>query len=134
MGTYRTKHGVVVPEHAIRAAFSRASGPGGQHVNTSSTKVQVSIDIDACGFDEATAATLHKVFGTLVITSSSESRSQWRNRSDALRRALIAMDEALVRVRPRVATKATRRARERRLTNKAHQSQRKAERRYRDED
>ena len=123
-----------MPESAVRFHFVRSGGPGGQHVNTSSTKVQVSIDIDACGFDEATAATLHKVFGTSVITSSSESRSQWRNRSDALRRALIAMDEALVRVRPRVATKATRRARERRLTNKAHQSQRKAERRYRDED
>jgi ribosome-associated protein len=129
MAPTRTPRGIVIPDEAIRYSFSRSGGPGGQHVNTSSTRVQVRIVIDACGLSEQRSALLRERFGREVRASASESRSQWRNRSVALARALEMLDAALAVERPRVATRATRASKERRLAEKAHRSRMKSERR-----
>ena len=134
MADLKTPRGLVIPEEAVRYSFTRSGGPGGQHVNTSSTKVQVRIVIDDCGLPGATAAILRERFGAEVRASASDSRSQWRNRAQALARALEMLDAALLRERPRVATRATRGSKERRLADKAHRSRRKADRRRSDED
>jgi ribosome-associated protein len=133
MGTIHTPNGVAIPERALRFTFVRSGGPGGQHVNTSSTKVQVQIGIDACDFDDAMSARLKRVFGKTVLTSASNSRSQWKNKEEALRRALVAIDDALKTSRRRVPTKVTARANERRLKNKARRARQKAERHWSDD-
>lgn len=130
MSTLQTPNGHPIPEQAIRFSFVRSGGPGGQHVNTSSTKVQVQIGIDACGLPARQTNRLHEVFGNSVSVAASGSRSQWQNKEEALRRALAAIDDALTQQRPRVPTKATRRAKERRLKNKARQSRRKSDRHW----
>jgi ribosome-associated protein len=130
----RTPGGVVIPQAAVRYHFVRSGGPGGQHVNTSATKVQVDIDLEACELDERRAERLARVLGSRVSASSSSSRSQWRNRERALQQALVAIDDALFVPRSRVATKATRSAQERRLQNKARHAQIKRQRRWRDDE
>ena len=123
-----------MPERAVRATFSRASGPGGQHVNTSSTRVQVRIVLADCGFDDELLTLLSRRFGPEIRVEDASSRSQWRNRSVALRRALDLVDEATVREAKRVPTRATRGSQRRRLEEKAKRSRTKQLRRNVDED
>jgi ribosome-associated protein len=134
MAVVNTPNGIAIPESAIRFTFVRSGGPGGQHVNTSSTKVQVQVGIEACGLSAKRTQRLRDVFGSVVTASSSSSRSQWKNREEALLRVLTSIDTALTQEKPRVATKATRGAQERRLKNKARQSRRKFDRRWNDND
>ena len=134
MSQLMTPRGVPIPEGAVRFNFIRSGGPGGQHVNTSSTKVQVQIGVSACELSPAREHRLREVFGSSVMTSSSSSRSQWKNREEALRRALVAIDDALYTPRPRVPTKVTRRAQERRLKNKARTAKRKSDRHWKDDE
>lgn len=129
MTDYETPRGVKVPGAAVQLTFMRSSGPGGQHVNTSSTKVRCTIDLAACGFDEARLARLTEKLGTEVSAAADDHRSQWRNRELALNRALIQIDRALDRQAVRRPSKPSRGAKERRLAAKARTSQRKAERR-----
>lgn len=129
MTEHLTPRGLRVPDAAVSFSFSRSGGPGGQHVNTSSTKVRVTIDLVACGFDEARLERLVQRLGPEVHSSSEEHRSQWRNRQLALQRALVQIDRALEVPRTRRASKPSLGARNRRLEAKSRQSQRKVERR-----
>ena len=129
MAEVRTPHGIPIPDEAIRFSFTRSGGPGGQHVNTSSTRANVTIELTACGFAEDQLDALHARFGNEVRASASESRSQFRNRGFALRRALEQIDGALARERTRVATKATRASKRRRLEDKSHRARTKRNRR-----
>lgn len=133
MGAYVTRRGLRVPERAIRASFSRASGPGGQHVNTSSTRVQVRIVLVECGFDDALAERLTQKLGPEIRVDDASSRSQWRNRSTAIRRAFDLLDEASLRDVKRVPTRASRGAQRRRLEDKARRARTKQLRRNLDE-
>ena len=134
MGDLRTPRGLRIPEEAVRYSFTRASGAGGQHVNTSATRVQVRIVLEACQLDASRLATLLDRYGPEVRATDASSRSQWRNRATALARALELIDGGLARERPRVATRATRSSKERRLADKARHSRRKAERRRPNDD
>jgi ribosome-associated protein len=125
----RTPAGIPIPDEAIRYTFSRAGGPGGQHVNTSSTRAQVAISVDALDLSPSVDARLRARWGDTVRASASESRSQWRNRSLALKRAMAMIDAAIAVERSRVATRATKGSKERRLKAKAHRSRTKTERR-----
>lgn len=118
-----------MPAAAVSLSFARSGGPGGQHVNTTSTKVRVVVDLEACGFDEVRLARLTARLGTEVRASADDHRSQWRNRDLAVQRALVQIDRALDVQRPRRPTKPSSGARQRRREDKARQSQRKAERR-----
>lgn len=126
---YRSPDGIVIPVAAVRFSFARSGGPGGQHVNTASTKVRVAVDLRACGFDEDTEARLVASFGDEIHASSEEHRSQARNREAAMEKVLRRIDRALAPTRPRRPTRPSKAARERRLEAKSRQSQRKAERR-----
>jgi len=129
MAEHRTPRGRVIPDEAVHVSFSRSGGPGGQHVNTSSTRVQVSIDVARCELSERDEARLRARYGEHVRASASDSRSQWRNRSQALHRALELIDAAIAVERPRVATRATRASKERRLSAKAHRARKLENRR-----
>ena len=95
-------------EAVVRAAsveFTRSGGPGGQHVNTSSTQVILRVPLDRLGLDGATTDRVRRRLGHRVtdagdlLIRSSETRSQHDNRERAVARAVALIDDARVRRR-----------------------------------
>ncbi len=122
---HRTSRGIVVPAHAITWQFDRASGPGGQHVNKTSSKVTLQIDLQAVEASELVHERLIAALGPTVTVTESTSRSQWRNRQLSLQRALDEIDRASAPpAPPRRPTRPTRASNVRRLTAKRERSQR----------
>ncbi|MCW5250781.1 MULTISPECIES: alternative ribosome rescue aminoacyl-tRNA hydrolase ArfB [unclassified Streptomyces] len=123
---------VVLPEAELVWRFSRSSGPGGQHVNTSDTRVELSFDL---GRTEALPEVwkrraLERLAGRLtdgVITvRAAEHRSQWRNREAAAVRLTALLAEATAPPpKPRRPTRVPRGINERRLREKKQRSQTK---------
>jgi ribosome-associated protein len=116
---------------ALTWRFSRAGGPGGQHVNTSSTKVEVVCDLAMAGFSPDVTQRLIAKLGPTVAVTAADTRSQQRNRELALARLHQHLTAAAVVPRRRTATRPGRGAVERRLDGKRAQSQRKAGRAWR---
>jgi ribosome-associated protein len=131
MRSLNTPAGRAIDTAAIRYSFARSGGPGGQHVNTASTKVTVRIVIAETGLREEDCLRLEARFGAVMQFNESQSRSQFRNRSVVTERALDAIDQALTMTKARRATRATRGSVERRLSDKAVNAKRKAQRRWR---
>ncbi|MEY9948721.1 alternative ribosome rescue aminoacyl-tRNA hydrolase ArfB [Kitasatospora sp. GAS1066B] len=127
----RVRGSVVVPEAELQWRFSRSSGPGGQHVNTSDTQVELRYDLAASAALpevwkqralERLAARL--VDGRVLVVRASEHRSQWRNREVAVARLASLLGEATAPPpRTRRATKPSRGMVERRLENKKRRSE-----------
>ena len=116
---------IVVGDHVISDAdltwrFSRSSGPGGQHVNTTDTRVQLSFDL--AGSDIFPAELKQRMLARLgdeVVVVASEHRSQLRNRRAAEDRLAELLEDAMKPPPPaRVPTKPSRRAKQRRLDQK----------------
>ena len=122
-----TPGGVHIDGAAMRMEFARSGGPGGQHVNTTATKVTLVLDV-AAGAPDHLRERLLSALGPEVRIVSSEHRSQWRNRVAARARLATRVDEALVRDRPRVATRPSRAAKARRVEAKRRRSTVKADR------
>ena len=128
--------GLTVPEAELRWRFSRSSGPGGQHVNTSDSRVQLTWDVVASAAltDEQRTRVLERlgrrtVAGTITVTVS-ERRSQLRNREAALDALRELLREALAPPGPpRRATRPTRGSQRRRLASKQQRSVTKQHRR-----
>ncbi len=134
MEELRTARGIVVPESAISTRFARSGGPGGQHVNTTSSKVHLTIDLDACTMSDVVRARVRQTIGDQLTVTCEESRSQWRNRQLAQARALAALDAAAAPKARRVATRPKRSATRKRLEEKARRSETKRQRQFRGED
>src|SRR5262245_21986961 len=116
---------IVIPESAVETRFVRASGPGGQHVNKVSSKVQMWIDLDRIlgATAEEIALIRERLASRLdaarrLLISSQATRDQSRNLEDAAIRAADLIRAALVRPKVRRAPKPTGAARERRLEAK----------------
>jgi ribosome-associated protein len=124
-----------IGDDEIEETFIRASGPGGQHVNKTSSAVQIRFDARRSrSLPNDVAIRLMKLAGSrltaegvIVITAQSH-RSQLRNREEALARLVDLIREAAVRPEPRRPTKPTRASKERRLASKDKQSTVKAQR------
>ncbi|MGH2591415.1 MAG: alternative ribosome rescue aminoacyl-tRNA hydrolase ArfB [Actinomycetota bacterium] len=139
-GPLRVTRSVVVPERELRWRFSRSSGPGGQSVNTTDSRVELSLDVGmttALGpvqrarVMERLADRL--VDGVLTVTAS-EHRSQLRNREAALERLARILAEAVAPPPPRRRpTRATRGSIERRLADKKRRAKTKRLRRADDD-
>jgi ribosome-associated protein len=109
---------------------SRSGGPGGQHANTSDTRVEVRFNVaESRSLGPRQRARLLERLGPVVRATSSDSRSQARNREIALERLGARLADGLRIERPRRATKPTKAARARRLDAKRRQSARKHDRR-----
>jgi ribosome-associated protein len=125
-----------IPEAELIERFSRSSGPGGQSVNTTDSRVELSWDIgQSAALDEFQRARLldrlaSRVVDGVLTIAASEHRSQLRNRSAARMRLQNLVAEALEPPSPpRRATRPSRRAKARRLESKRRHSDLKATRR-----
>lgn len=117
--------GVTVPEHELTWRFSRSSGPGGQSVNTTDSRVELVFDLAGSPSvpEHLRARALARlgprlVAGRLTIVAS-EYRSQHRNREAARARLADVLDGAFAPPAPRRRpTRPSRSAKERRLAGK----------------
>lgn len=91
---------VEIKESDISFEFYRASGPGGQHRNTTDSAVRI------------------RHIPTGIVAQASESRSQHRNREVALQRLAAILHQRTLKKRKRIATRATKSSVEKRLTHK----------------
>ena len=129
-GRLRVSSTLVLPLDELTWRFSRSGGPGGQHANTSDTRVEVRFDVAGSpSLGPRQRARLLERLGPEVRVTASDERSQLRNRELALRRLAERLAEALRVEAPRRPTKPTRASQRRRLEQKRRQSSRKAERR-----
>lgn len=124
-----------LPLSEVRIRASRSSGPGGQHANKTSSRIEVSFDVAASqALTEDQKRRIISRLGPQVVAVAQEARSQRRNRELALERLARRLGSALRVQPPRRATRPTSASVERRLADKRRQGQRKSERRPPPED
>ncbi|CAA9345882.1 MAG: Hypothetical protein YaeJ with similarity to translation release factor [uncultured Frankineae bacterium] len=127
---------VTLPEAELSWRFSRSSGPGGQGVNTTDSRAELSFDVARSSAlpPHLRERALRRLAGRLVdgvlTVAASEHRSQLQNREAAEQRLTALLREALAPPAPvRRATRPTRGSDERRLEAKRQRSQVKRGRR-----
>ena len=126
----RVTRSVLLPLSDIELRVSRSSGPGGQHAQKSSTRVEALFDVEAS--DALTENQKRRVVaraGPVLRAVAQDERSQSRNRELAVERLVEKLREALAVPRRRKPTKPTAAARERRLETKRRRARTKALRR-----
>ncbi len=121
----RVRRGFVVPETELRWRFSRASGPGGQGVNTTDSRVELSFDlagstgVPGAVRERVLARLAHRLVGGVLTVVAQEHRSQLRNREAARERLAALLAEASAAAPPpRRPTRPTAGSRRRRLDAK----------------
>lgn len=120
----------MIPADALTWSFSQSSGAGGQHLNKTSTRATLIVDVAAIRADPDQVTRILGACGDSVTVTSQASRSQWRNRQDCLERLVDIIDAAAAPPRPgRRRTRPTRAAVERRLEGKRRTSEKKSSRR-----
>lgn len=119
-----------IPHDELVIRASRSSGPGGQHANVTSSRIEVVFDVEASKvLSDAQRELIIKRLGSTVTAVSQDARSQRRNRDLALDRLAERLRGALHVDPPRRATRPSRGSKERRLQAKRTRSDHKAGRR-----
>jgi len=120
----RLSNNVFIPEDEIEFSAIRAQGAGGQHVNKTSSAIQLRFDVRrSCLPTEMKQQILGlsdqrlSAQGVIVIKAQTH-RSQDKNRQEALARLKTMLDQALLRKKPRRLTRPTRSSVKKRLENK----------------
>ena len=120
---------LTIPERELGWRFSRSSGPGGQHVNTSDSRVELFWNVAESTVLSADQRMLlltrleHRLVAGVVTVAASEQRSQLRNRESALRKLADLVTAGLAPdARARRATKPTRGSARRHLAVKQQRS------------
>jgi len=126
----RVTRSVSLPVSEIEIRVSRSSGPGGQHAQKSSTRVEAVFDVEASGClsDVQKRRVVGRV-GPVLRAVAQDERSQLRNRELAVERLVEKLRQALAVPRRRVPTEPSAGARERRLETKRRRSRTKTLRR-----
>ncbi len=127
---------LVLPEAELSWRFSRSSGPGGQSVNTTDSRAELSFDVARSATltdlqrSRALAALANRLVDGVLTVAASEQRSQLQNREAAEQRLAQLLREAIAPPpAPRRPTKPTRGSKERRLEGKRQRSELKRTRR-----
>jgi ribosome-associated protein len=120
--------GLTIPESDLEERFSKSSGPGGQSVNTTDSRVEVSLDLaSSSALSEAQRERAISRLGRTLTVTASEHRSQHRNRVAARKRMSERLREALAPPPvSRVPTKPTKGSQRRRVESKKRRSQLKS--------
>jgi ribosome-associated protein len=128
--TISIREELFIPRSELTFRASRAGGPGGQHVNTSSTRVELVWDVASSpSLTEAQRRRIRSKLANrvsqegLLQLSDASTRSQHRNREAVTDRFRDLLEEALTVAKPRKKTKPTRASRERRLQSKKQRSE-----------
>ncbi|WP_029007855.1 alternative ribosome rescue aminoacyl-tRNA hydrolase ArfB [Azospirillum halopraeferens] len=132
----RITHRISVDESELQEEFVRASGPGGQHVNKTSSAVQLRFDVAASpNIPPDVKARLVRLAGSrmtsegVLILVGDTYRSQMRNREDVRERLIDLIRDATVVPKTRRPTKPTFGSKQRRLEGKAKRAEVKQGRR-----
>jgi len=132
---------LTIPRAELSFRASRAGGPGGQHVNTSSTRIELLWDLShsTAVNDDVRARLLTKLGARLdaegnVRVVASDRRSQLQNRDAAEQRLAEVVRQALIVPKKRRPTRPTASSREQRLADKRRRGNRKRDRRHKDDD
>ncbi|HET7321106.1 MAG TPA: alternative ribosome rescue aminoacyl-tRNA hydrolase ArfB [Longimicrobiaceae bacterium] len=119
-----------LPRAELSYRASRSGGPGGQHVNTSSTRVEVVWNVaESPSLSDAQRARLMRKLSNRInaegelVLAASDSRSQHQNKEAVTERLVELVAEALRVPKKRKKTKPTRASRERRLKAKKRRSE-----------
>jgi ribosome-associated protein len=126
----RVTRSVSLPVSEIELRVSRSSGPGGQHAQKSSTRVEAVLDVEAS--EALTDTQKRRVVaraGPVLRAIAQDERSQLRNRELATERLVEKLRAALAVPRTRKPTKPTASGRERRLAAKKRRGEKKRLRR-----
>ncbi|MBE1878355.1 alternative ribosome rescue aminoacyl-tRNA hydrolase ArfB [Myceligenerans pegani] len=122
-------HALTIPRAELRERFSRSSGPGGQGVNTTDSRVELTWDVAGSVVlsdaqrERLVARLADRLVDGVLTVVASEHREQRRNRDAAARRLMALVADALAPPpRTRRPTRATRASHERRLTAKKQRS------------
>ena len=133
----RVNDAVLIPRDELSTRASRAGGAGGQHVNTSSTRIELlwNVGTTRALSEEQRERVLQKLSSRLdseqtVRVVASDRRSQRQNRESAEARLADLVRAALVVPKKRRATKPSRAAKQARLDSKKRLSNKKRERRW----
>lgn len=120
---------LAIDERDLVERFVRASGPGGQNVNKVATAVELRFDAaNAAALSAPVRARLARIAGRrmtedgVIVIRADRFRTQEQNRTDARARLVALIREALIAPKPRIATKPSRGAKERRLDAKGRRS------------
>jgi len=131
-----TVRDIAIPAEELSWRFSRSAGPGGQSVNTTDSRVELSFDVAGSTAlppvykERALRALAGRLSDGVLTVTASETRSQLRNREAAAERMSALLTQATAAPpKPRRPTKPSRAARERRREDKRRTSERKRLRR-----
>ena len=126
----RIAPGIDIPDEEIDAVASKSSGPGGQHVNKTASRIALTFDVlGSPSLPEEARARLRERLGGRISAEGTvrvvaqDARSQHANRKAAMARLQALLARALRVEPPRVKTKVTRAERARRLAAKRRRSE-----------
>ncbi len=129
-GDLRVTRSLVIPQSELRVRFGPTGGPGGQHANKASTRVELRFDVARSpSLGPLQRSRLLQRLGPEVRVVADSNRSQTRNRDEAVARLRTRIADALRIEKPRTPTRPSRMAVERRLQEKRRRADQKRARR-----
>ena len=131
MDDLEVQSGVTIPGHELSESHSRSGGPGGQHVNTTSSRVTLRWNVQETSLRESVRNRLLDKLGSRLtnagelVVHADTYRSQLRNRDEARERLAATVRAALYRAPARRATRPSRSSVRRRIQAKKQRGERK---------